>query len=237
LRLEGRMNATCAARIPRGLIWLPLLLLAPAKAQTESGDSTNVVARNLGVDLLAAAQAGQVDRIQELLGKGADMESKDEHGRTPLMVATVAGQLPAVKLLLDKGSDLSARNIHRADAFDFAVSNDRAEIVAELIGRGIDLEERGGPALRAAARNGQMATAEVLVTLGVDVDSKDDSSRTPLIAAVDGRQRMMVAFLIEHGADVNAADNAGTALSHSLVGPWGRDTKIVKMLKKAGARK
>ena len=73
---------------------------------------------------------------------------------------------------------------------------------------------------------------------GVDVNSKSDSSSTPLICAVDGRQRDMVAFLIDHGADVNIADShGGTPLSHSLVGPWGRDTKITKMLKKAGARK
>ena len=232
------MRGMHVAGAKRVLVLLPLLLVAPGKSQAQSGDSTTLVARDLGVDLLAAAEAGQVDRIQELLREGANIESKDKYGRTPLMVAAVAGQLPAVKLLLDKGSDVYARNIHGADAFEFAVSNGRAEIVGVLIGRGVDLKERGGPALRQSARNGQSAVAKVLLEHQVDVNVRSDSGETPLMAAVDGRQRSMVAFLIDHGADVNAVDNrAETALSRSLAGPWGRDPKITKMLKQAGARK
>ena len=118
------MNGRCPTTRASGAFFLLLLSLGapPGKAQAQSGgDSTVIVAGPLGADLLAAAEAGQIDRIQELLGKGGDIESKDEHGRTPLMVASIAGRLPAVTLLLDKGSNLSGRNIHGADVFEFAV--------------------------------------------------------------------------------------------------------------------
>lgn len=216
-----------------------LFLLVPfsVAALEQAGDSSSTVASPLGSELLAAAEAGQVDRIQDLLGKGAAIESRDQHGRTPLMVATIAGQARAVQLLLDEGSDLFARNIHGADAFEFAVLNSRDEVVAILLERGIDLKGRGGQALRMSARAGGTRTAKVLLEHGVHVDARDSSYATPLMHAVTSRQREMVAFLIERGADVNAVDRSGsTPLSLSLVGPWGRDTKIAKMLKKAGAR-
>lgn len=216
---------------------LVVLFLVLVSVPTHASDSTVVVTDTLGVSLLAAAEGGQLDRIQELLGNGADIESKDKYGRTPLMVAAVAGQLSAVQLLLDRGGKLSARNIHGSDTFDFAVGNDRAEIVDTLAGRGVDLKERGGPALLVTASRGGISTAIVLLKHGVGVNCRDTSGATPLMRAVASRQRSMVAFLIEHGADVNAADNRGASpLSSALVGPWGRDTKIAKMLKQAGAR-
>ena len=40
-----------------------------------------------------------------LLEKGADLESKDRYGRTPLWWAAATGHEAVVKLLLEKGAD------------------------------------------------------------------------------------------------------------------------------------
>ena len=219
---------------------LPLLLLlcSTRVASAQVPDTSAQVVNSLGRELLAAAEAGQVERIRDLLGKGADIESRDQHGRTPLMVATIEGQVRAVEFLLDAGSDLFVWNFHGADAFEFAVINDRDECVGLFLERGIDLKSRGGSALRASARAGGTRTAMTLMEHGVDVDARDSSYATPLMHAVSARQRAMVALLIENGADVHAVDRKGaTPLSLALVGPWGRDTKIAKMLRKAGAKK
>ena len=126
------MNGRCPTTRASGAFFLLLLSLGapPGKAQAQSGgDSTVIVAGHLGADLLAAAEAGQID--------------------------------------------------HGADAFEFAVWNDRGEIVGLLLER--------GSALRKSALNGKIGTAKVLLDHGVDVNSKSDSSSTPLICAVDGR--------------------------------------------------
>ena len=45
--------------------------------------------------------------VKVLLEKGAEIESKDKDGRTPLSWARKGGDEGAVKVLLDKGADTS----------------------------------------------------------------------------------------------------------------------------------
>jgi ankyrin repeat protein len=44
--------------------------------------------------------------VELLLEKGADVESKDRLGRTPLLCAAINGHEAVVKLLLEKGANL-----------------------------------------------------------------------------------------------------------------------------------
>jgi ankyrin repeat protein len=48
--------------------------------------------------------------VKLLLEKGADLEAKDEFGRTPLSWAAEEGHEGVVKLLLEKGADLEAKD-------------------------------------------------------------------------------------------------------------------------------
>src|SRR5215472_10948154 len=59
-------------------------------------------------DLRDAAKRGDVDAVKSLLGKGANINSKDADGRTALLEASYWGQPDVVKLLLDKGADVNA---------------------------------------------------------------------------------------------------------------------------------
>ena len=45
-----------------------------------------------------------------LLEKGAELESKDEYGRTPLSWAAENGHEAVVKLLLEKGAELESKD-------------------------------------------------------------------------------------------------------------------------------
>ena len=50
--------------------------------------------------------------MQLLFDKGADIESKDKDGRTPLSYAAERGHEAVVKLLLDKGTNSVAPGSH-----------------------------------------------------------------------------------------------------------------------------
>jgi ankyrin repeat protein len=65
--------------------------------------------------LLQTAALGNVEAIQALLDRGADVNAFDPTGRTALMYAAGSDLLPvnAVKLLIDRGADVNAKSRHQ----------------------------------------------------------------------------------------------------------------------------
>ena len=56
-----------------------------------------------------AAREGEVDVVKVLLAAGADVEAKDEDGRTALHRAARAGHGDIVKVLIEGGADVEAQ--------------------------------------------------------------------------------------------------------------------------------
>jgi ankyrin repeat protein len=64
-----------------------------------------------GMPLLGcAAMLGSTDIIKLLLDHGAEVNSKDTYGQTPLILAAWQGDAEDVKLLLDKHADVTLRD-------------------------------------------------------------------------------------------------------------------------------
>jgi len=55
-----------------------------------------------------------------LLKAGADMEAKDDRGRTPLHWACLNGRIPIVRLLLEKGAEANVRDTENHAPLDLA---------------------------------------------------------------------------------------------------------------------
>jgi len=60
--------------------------------------------------LLAAAYEGRVDRVQEAIKSGADVNARNRAGDTALMLAVIKNHDNVVHLLLEIGADINARN-------------------------------------------------------------------------------------------------------------------------------
>src|SRR5271165_2832202 len=73
------------------------------------------------MSLLEAAKKGRTQRIEELFAKHADLEMRDQEGRTPLLLAAQYGRTAAVKLLLEKGADPLARDARHWNAYMLAL--------------------------------------------------------------------------------------------------------------------
>jgi hypothetical protein len=57
-----------------------------------------------------AARWGHIELVRELLQAGADVNSRDNAGSTPLMLAASGGNVEAMRLLLEAGADVNAQD-------------------------------------------------------------------------------------------------------------------------------
>lgn len=192
-----------------------------------------------GATLLhVAAEAGQVEVMRWLIERGAPISAAGatatDHwlsGMTPLHMAAAAGQIEAAKVLFDAGmniegttqkSSLSGGPTHSAyTPLLVAVAEGKKEMVEFLLDRGADIEAAAtaqATALSIAASQGHRKLCELLLARGAKINGKTDGN--PLLAAVGScwrRDPEIVAFLLDHGADVNAgADDGHSILLEAL---------------------
>ncbi len=181
--------------------------------------------------LHAAAWAGDVGRITQLLGQGADVEARDKNGRTPLHVAAFASHEDAARALIAGGSYPTALEDDRYDIITIAaVANDLAmlKLAIELGGDVKAVTSRyDGTALIAAAHLGHRHVVQMLIDAGAPLDHINNLHWTALLEAVilgDGgdNHQSIVRMLLNAGADKSIGDGEGrTALDHAKARGYG----------------
>ena len=83
-------------------------------------------------DFLKMAKAGQTALVKALLAIGADLQARDENGRTALMLAAAEGHDETVMLLLLQGADLDAKDGGGRTALVIAEQKEHASVVEVL---------------------------------------------------------------------------------------------------------
>jgi ankyrin repeat protein len=193
--------------------------------------------------LRAAAATGDLAGIAAAIAGGADIDARDERGRTPLMVATEARQTDAVRALLDAGADVDLQDDKLDNPFLYAGAEGLLDILRLANEAGADpaiTNRYGGVAVIPASERGHVEVVRYLLNeTDVDVDHVNRLGWTALLEAIllsDGgpRHQEIVALLIEHGADVDLADGGGIRpLAHARARGH---TATAALLEAAGAR-
>ena len=214
-------------------------LAGPAAAQTPPSPAE--AARYGG--LHAAAWQGDAARIAQLLAGGADPNSRDGHGRTPLHVATFAKQRESVRALAKGGADLGALDNDRYDAVTIAAVADDETSLALLLQLGASAKlitsRYDGTALIAAAHLGHDGVVRQLIASGAPLDHVNNLHWTALIESIvlgQGGPRHVATLqaLVEAGANTQLADRQGqTPLALARARGY---APMVQILLKAGAR-
>lgn len=101
-------------------------------------------------EILKALYDINIQKANELILQGADVNASGQFGNTPLTVAAQNGHTDTVKLLIDHGANVNAQN-------------------------GL-----GETALLLAAANGHTDIAKLLIAAGADANIKNDNGVTPL---------------------------------------------------------
>jgi len=113
-----------------------------------------------------------------VLDKGANIESKNKHGWTPLLQAAINGYEATVKLLLDRGADIECKGA-----------------------------EDGRTPLSQATEKGHVAVVDLLLDEGANIESRDNFGWTPLLYAVSNDHEALVKVLLGRGVDFESKDD------------------------------
>jgi ankyrin repeat protein/5-hydroxyisourate hydrolase-like protein (transthyretin family) len=152
-----------------------------------NGGDTNIVITfnraNYAAALVNATRNNNKDAIISLLAGKADVNGRDDVGRTALYWAAENGNKDIVALLLTNKADVSAK-----DNF-------------------------GSTPLSRAAQNGHLEAVKLLLAYKSDVNTLDEGGQTPLARAMEYHRAAVVALLrqaggMEHGYDVERANGS-----------------------------
>ena len=168
---------------------------------------------------MVAARVGAAPVVAQLLAKGAKVNLAATRGQTALMWA-VAQQHPAVvKLLIDGGADIHAKSAVWSQVM--AVSPHGMLQYNQNVPHG------GETALLFAARNGDLASATLLVAAGANVNDADGWGISATAFAAHAGFPDIVDLLLAKGADPNTNGGGFTPL-HAAV--MRRDDHMVEAL-------
>lgn len=189
------------------------------------------------------AEAGDTEKMLELLHNGVDVNVTDSQGRTAVMAATQNHQTETVKSLIDQGADVDIRNHNEDNVLLYASAEGLLDIVKLAIEAGADTRltnKFGGTGLIPAADRGHVDVVEELLKHSdVDVDHINNLDWTALLEAIilgDGGEdhTKIVQLLVAGGADVNISDGNGVSpLQHAEKNGY---TEMEKILREAGGQ-
>ena len=146
--------------------------------------------------------------IEALLAKGANVNTRDNQGRTPLHVAIERNAgLPIIKKLLDSGADLQALASGRKAMMP------RKDELPLRGGAEIDVSlHEATPLHWAAAKADAPEVIDLLIDYGADIDAPNAMGLTPLhCAARDNANPAVAKELLDYGAGVHALTGIGKA--------------------------
>lgn len=171
---------------------------------------------NKTTPLMQAFKAAQVDMIQLLIERGADL-SEDM-----VMPCIVAFTNPStVQLALERGPR-NARRLRvgpmKETLIHYAVGRGDPEVLDTLLSYGgsdLDIRNKAGnTAFHCALMSKDQALASLLVNEGADIDVKDPTGHTPLHLALTRRHLNVAQMLIEQGCRLNVLNPLGESELH-----------------------
>uniref|UniRef100_A0A1I7V877 ANK_REP_REGION domain-containing protein n=4 Tax=Loa loa TaxID=7209 RepID=A0A1I7V877_LOALO len=172
--------------------------------------------------LMEACALGHFGVAKILLEHHARVDVFDENGRTALHLAAANGHLKLTQLLLTSKAFVNSKSKTGEAPLHLAAQNGHIKVVSVLVQdygallEAITLDNQ--TALHFAARYGQLAVAQTLLTLGANPNARDDKGQTPLHLAAENDYPAVVKLFLKmrqnNRAVLTAIDLNGSTCAH-----------------------
>ncbi|KAL8697209.1 MAG: hypothetical protein Q9201_007244 [Fulgogasparrea decipioides] len=178
-----------------------------------------------GTALHAAAEAGEVDSIHELLAVGVDVNIRDKHGRVPLICAADNSHTNAMRALLEGGADVNYSWENEVTPLFLMVEfNNRPEVIRTLLTYHANPNVPnmlGYVPLHVVAMSrdeeDDQEVARLLLEHGAEINFPNQLGHTALHFAAARNNVNLVQLLLKKGAHVNAETVDGTTALYAAV--------------------
>ncbi len=192
--------------------------------QTENVDAVDALGRT--ALMYIARSNARPELLSVLVDAGADIQKRDNHGRTALMyyVSNNQIEIDTLQYFIASSADVNAADNDGVTVLMTALVKERNQpsAVQAIIDAGADVNGATSygatPLMYAFYHSGYMNVVKLLLDAGANVNASTHDGLTPLLIAVfSGLSPQDIDFLIEKGADVNVRDaNGYTPLKATL---------------------
>ena len=145
----------------------------------QTGAKPDLVNSGLATPLHLACRSNKEAVVKFLIGAGAEVNSQDEHGQTPLLISCIHGFNNLVSILIE--SSIAG---HLPEPIEIDIA-----------------DQRGLTALNCASIKGDLGLVKTLISRGqADVNQTRPKGCTPLMYAGRGGYQEVVRYLLEKKA-------------------------------------
>ncbi|KAL9045455.1 MAG: hypothetical protein Q9214_001501 [Letrouitia sp. 1 TL-2023] len=172
--------------------------------------------RILGIHVASAFGLEKI--ILELLNNGADIDSRDETGWTPLTWAVSKGYIKTARLFLEKRADDLLSDQSGRLPIHYAAQRGDKHIVELLAKSHSNLNQKnkfGETPLHLAALEGHVEVVQLLLAKDAMIDMQDNKGRTALHRSVHGQHSNVVATLLSRNANSIQQDKHRETVMHA----------------------
>jgi ankyrin repeat protein len=161
-------------------------------------------------DFFRAVRSDNAGSVKELLNRGFDPNTRDEHGQTGLLIALREPSPKVIQVLLDSpATNVELRNANDESPLMMAALKGQQDLVTKLIARDADINKPGWAPLHYAATNGHVAVMKQLLDNHAFIDAQSPNGTTPLMMAAMYGSTAAVQLLLDEGADTQMKNDRG----------------------------
>lgn len=183
---------------------------AIAAALLDAGANPNLKTTDGDTPLHFAVSAGSRTGVELLISKGANVNERDNKGRTPLFACALPNRDASniAKVLLSKGAEVNLQDLDGQTPLHHAAGSSSKDLIQSL------LQYSQNQAIHEAFSGSGQELVQVLLQHGANSEARDNNCQTPLHVAAAHTAREVTKCLLEHGADPSARDNQGAKPSY-----------------------